>query len=128
MTAHRGGTAELLLIADEPIGGRHIELAVKLAGRKIELSAVNVGSSGRFCTWPLQVEIPNYTAIDNAGSHLWYIAGYLYRNRETIAEIRALGCNLQLNLSGVSLTQMFSISACTLKWLGELDIQLELRA
>ena len=125
MTQVSVGTAELLLIADEQVVGKHIDLAIKLAGRHIDRTSVV--ASGRVCTWPLQVEVPIYTSSTNAGSHLWYIAGYLHRNRDTVAAIRSLGCNLQLNLTGVSLTQPFAICASTLKMLGDLDIQLELR-
>ena len=121
------GIAELLLIADEQIVPKHIDLAIKLAGRPIDRTSVNVVASGRVCTWPLQLDVPSYTSIGNAGSHLWYIAGYLHRNRDTVAAIRSLGCNLQLNLTGVSLSQPFVICASTLKMLGDLDIQLELR-
>jgi hypothetical protein len=121
------GIAELLLIADEPIGRKHIDLAITLAGQPIDRAVVQI-VAGRTCTWPLRIEVPSYTSIDDAGGHLWYIANYLRRKRETITAIRSLGCNLRLTLYGVSFSHAFSIDASTLKKLGELDIQLEFRA
>lgn len=126
MNARNETSAELLMIADEPIGALHLELAVKLAGPRIELSAFKFGESRRYCTWPLELELPdNHSATTS--SRLWHIAGYLYRNRATVAAIREMGCNLQLNLSGVSLSRVLSIDSGTLKKLGDLEIQLELR-
>ena len=126
MNAAGAGTAQLLLITDCTVGDEHIAQILKLAGRGITRDHIDIIGAGRTCTWPLELDAHGHNSIEDVASHLWLLAGYLSQNRDTVHAIRNLGCNLQLNVYGVTLDPPVSMAASTLQQLGELDIQLAL--
>jgi hypothetical protein len=126
MSASGIGSAELLLITDATVDDNHVAQILRLAGPGTTREKIMLVGDGRTCTWPLELEVPDWTTIRDVGSHLYHLADYLWRNRETVHAIHALGCNLQLNIRDVMLRPQISLSSTALKRLGDLDIQLEL--
>lgn len=117
-------SAELVLVADEPIVQNHLDLAIQLCDVP-DRSAIVI--DGRRCIWPLQIELQSHNKIADVGGHLHYLATHLRKKRETIAAVHSLGCNIQLTLYLSDPLTNFFISSSTLKTLGELELQVDFR-
>jgi hypothetical protein len=118
--------AELVLIADEPIAQKHLELAMQLCDVPIDRTDFVI--EGRRCIWPLPIELCQHNRVDDVGGQLYYLTTHLYKRREAIAAIRALGCNIHLSLYFNGPTANFYITSSTMKTLGSLEIQLDFRS